>query len=73
MASSRATRKPVTRMVAEKHAFVARTTLTCTAPGELVSAAKRVAGGLARTMVPPTRAALAAAITAGHEGLIEDT
>jgi hypothetical protein len=39
MASSRGTRNPVTRIVAEKHAFVARTTVTC-APGiDFVSAA----------------------------------
>ena len=58
-ASSRATRNPVTRMVEEKHAFVARTTLTCTVLGELVSAAKSVADGLASRMIPPTRVALA--------------
>jgi hypothetical protein len=60
-------------MVEEKHAFVARTTLTCTAPGELVSAAKSVAGGLARRRIPPTRVALAAAMNAPPEDLMDDT
>jgi hypothetical protein len=58
-------------MVEEKHAFVARTTLTCTAPGELVSAAKSVAGGLARIMT--ARVAPAAAMNARLEGLMDDT
>ena len=36
---ARATRKPVTRMAAEKHAFTARTTMTCAAGSESGSAA----------------------------------
>ena len=73
VASSRATRKPVTRMVAEKHALVARTTLTWTAGGEVVSAAKSVVDELARRTIPPTRVALAAAMKACAVRFMLDT
>jgi hypothetical protein len=59
-------------MVEEKHAVVARTTLTCTVPGELVSAAKIVADGLARSTIPPTRAALAETMSTCPESLMDD-
>ncbi|MET0471941.1 MAG: hypothetical protein ABWZ93_13880, partial [Xanthobacteraceae bacterium] len=59
-------------MVEEKHAFVARTTLTCTVLGELVSAAKSVAGGFAKRTIPPTRVALAEAMSACPESLMDD-
>jgi len=59
-------------MVEEKHAFVARTTLTCTVLGELVSAAKSVAGWLARRTIPPTAMALTDAMSTCPESFMDD-
>src|SRR5262245_38717728 len=61
-ASSRGTRKPVTRMDEEKQPFVARTTATCGTGCELGSAR---AGIVAATPAATMKATLAAAIVTG--------
>jgi hypothetical protein len=72
MASSRGTRKPVTRIAAEKHAFVARTTVTC-APGiGVVSAARSLLTGSTAKMAGTDRIAPVDAIANTPENLISD-